>query len=151
MFSDESHFQLCLDNHQRRVWNRPGQRTDPVFTIARHTGPQPAVMVWSAISFDSRTPLGIIRGTITTRRYVDDILRTVLLPFLLQRPDIYPIELVWDMKGRRLRLPGNVDHLARQLEQIWEEKPQESIRVPYHSMPRRVAACIQARGGSTPY
>ncbi|GFV73808.1 hypothetical protein TNCV_422711 [Trichonephila clavipes] len=48
------------------------------------------------------------------------------------------------MRGSRLHLPGNVYDLARQLEQICQEIPKESIRVPYHSMPRRVAACIQA-------
>ncbi|GFV24585.1 hypothetical protein TNCV_1914471 [Trichonephila clavipes] len=47
--------------------------------------------------------------------------------------------------GRRLHLPGNVDDLSRQLEQIWQEIPPETIRVLYHSMSRRVAACIQAR------
>ncbi|GFW50505.1 transposable element Tcb1 transposase [Trichonephila clavipes] len=31
-------------------------------------------------------PLAVIRGTLTA--YVDDILRTVLLPFLLQYPDL---------------------------------------------------------------
>ncbi|GFS51579.1 rab-like protein 3 [Trichonephila clavipes] len=58
---DESRFQLYPDDHRRRVWRRPGQRADPAFTIARHTGPQPGVIVWSAIFFDSRTPSVIIR------------------------------------------------------------------------------------------
>lgn len=185
VFSDESRFQLCPDDHRRRVWRRPGQRADPAFTIARHTGPQQGVMVWGAISLDSRTPLVVIRGTLNAQRYVDDILRPVLLPFLLQypglifqqdnarphtarvamncleacqtlpwparSPDLSPIEHVWDMMGRRLHLSGNVDALARQLEQIWQEIPQEAIRELYESMPRRVAACIQARGGATPY
>ncbi|GFX36463.1 transposable element Tc1 transposase [Trichonephila clavipes] len=57
VFSDESRFQLCPDDHRRRVWRRPGQRADPAFTIAHHTGSQPGVLVWGAISFDSRTPL----------------------------------------------------------------------------------------------
>ncbi|GFX59004.1 hypothetical protein TNCV_3814381 [Trichonephila clavipes] len=43
-------------------------------------------MVRGAISFDSRTPLDVIRGTLTAQRCVDDILRTVLLSFLLQYP-----------------------------------------------------------------
>ncbi|GFT84222.1 transposable element Tc1 transposase [Trichonephila clavipes] len=68
------------------------------------------------------------------------------LPSPARSIDIYPIQHVQDMKGRRLRLPGTVDPLARQLEQIWQEIPQETIRVPYHSMPHRVAACIQATG-----
>ncbi|GFW45350.1 transposable element Tcb2 transposase [Trichonephila clavipes] len=82
VFIDESHFQLCPDNHRRRVWKRLGQRTDPAFIF--HTRPQPGVMVWGAISFDSRTPLGVVRDTLTAQWFVDDILRTVLLPFLLQ-------------------------------------------------------------------
>ncbi|GFW80424.1 transposable element Tcb1 transposase [Trichonephila clavipes] len=73
------------------------------------------------------------------------------LPWPASSPDISPMELVWDMKGRRLRLTGNVDDLSLQLWQISKEIPQETISVLYHSMSRRGAACIQSRGGSTPY
>ncbi|GFV58424.1 uncharacterized protein TNCV_4035991 [Trichonephila clavipes] len=40
VFSDKSRFQLCPDDHRRPVWERPGQRADPAFTIACHKGPQ---------------------------------------------------------------------------------------------------------------
>ncbi|GFX65161.1 transposable element Tc1 transposase [Trichonephila clavipes] len=123
-----------------------------------------------------QTPLVVIRGTLTTQRYIDDILRTDFLPFLWQypglifqqnnaplhtarvavncltacqtlpwiarSPDPSAIEPVWDVMGRRMHLPGNVDDLARQLEQIWQEIPQETIRGPYYSMARHVAACM---------
>ncbi|GFW84021.1 hypothetical protein TNCV_1661901 [Trichonephila clavipes] len=79
---------------------------------------------------------------------VDREHRLTLAKYFLDQPDISPIENAWDMKGRRLRLPGNVDHLALQLEQIWQEIPQETIRVPYYSMPRRVTACIQEKSDS---
>ncbi|GFS72579.1 transposable element Tc1 transposase [Trichonephila clavipes] len=49
----ESRFQLCPDDHRRRVWRRPGQWADPAFTIVRHTGPQQGVMVWGAICFEA--------------------------------------------------------------------------------------------------
>ncbi|GFV72454.1 transposable element Tc1 transposase [Trichonephila clavipes] len=71
-----------------RVWRRPEQQADLAFPIACHTGPQPEVIVWGAISFDSRTPLDVIRGTLTPQRYVDDILRTALLPLLWQYPKL---------------------------------------------------------------
>ncbi|GFU16359.1 hypothetical protein TNCV_4988951 [Trichonephila clavipes] len=45
----------------------------------------------------------------------------------------------------------NVDDLTSQLEKTWQEIPQETMRVLYHSMSRRVAALIYARGASTPY
>ncbi|GFW15270.1 transposable element Tc1 transposase [Trichonephila clavipes] len=68
VFSDESCFQLYPDDPQRRVWRRPGQCPDLAFTIARQTGPQPGVMVWGAISFDSGTPLVVIRGILAAQR-----------------------------------------------------------------------------------
>ncbi|GFU55945.1 transposable element Tcb1 transposase [Trichonephila clavipes] len=73
------------------------------------------------------------------------------LPWPVKSPDISPMEHVWNMMGRRLHLPGNVDDLARQLEQNWQEIPQKTIRMIYHSMPRRVAAFTQTKGESTPY
>ncbi|GFT90485.1 transposable element Tc1 transposase [Trichonephila clavipes] len=60
LFSDESHFQLCPDDHRRRVWRHPGQGADPAFTIAGYKAQQ----------------------------YIDDILRPILLPFLLQYPGL---------------------------------------------------------------
>ncbi|GFX48172.1 transposable element Tc1 transposase [Trichonephila clavipes] len=88
VFNDEVRFRLCSEHHGKRVWRRPGQHDDLAFTIARHTSIQLRVMVWGVISFDSRTPLVFISGTLKAHRYVDGILRTVLLPFLLQYPGL---------------------------------------------------------------
>ncbi|GFW30988.1 transposable element Tc1 transposase [Trichonephila clavipes] len=117
-FSDESRFHLCPDDPRIRVWRQPGQRADPAFTIARHTDPQPYVMLF--------------------KRFLGQL-------------DPSPSEYVSHMMGRRMHLPGNVDDLPRQLETIWQEIRQKTIRVLYHSVPRRVAACIQPKFGSTPY
>ncbi|GFX30711.1 transposable element Tc1 transposase [Trichonephila clavipes] len=65
-----------------------GQRADPAFTIIRPTGPQLQINVWGSIPFDSRIPLVVNRYTLTAQRYVDDILRTVLLPFFLPSPGL---------------------------------------------------------------
>ncbi|GFX04581.1 transposable element Tc1 transposase [Trichonephila clavipes] len=110
----------------------------------------------------SRTLLVVIRGTLTAQWYVEDILRTVLLQFLLQypilifqqdnarthtarvalncftacqtlpwparTPNLSPTEHVWNMMGRRVLLPGNVNDLALQLDQIWPAILLETIR-----------------------
>ncbi|UYV82585.1 hypothetical protein LAZ67_22000050 [Cordylochernes scorpioides] len=182
--NDESRLLLCPDDRHKRVWRRPGQTVDPGLTVEHHTGPQQGVMVWGTISFDSRTPLVVIPGTLTAQRYVDDILRPVLLPFLSHHPgltfqqdnarphtarvtmdclqscrtlpwparstDLSPIEHIWDVMGRRLQPSRNVDYLPRQLETIWQEIPQHTIRNLYQSMTRRVAACIQASDARRP-
>ncbi|GFU55068.1 HTH_Tnp_Tc3_2 domain-containing protein [Trichonephila clavipes] len=44
------------------------------------------VTVWGAISWDIRSSLVVLHGTLTARRYVDDILTPIVLPMLSSRP-----------------------------------------------------------------
>ncbi|GFW36676.1 HTH_Tnp_Tc3_2 domain-containing protein [Trichonephila clavipes] len=65
---------------------RTGQRSDPAFIVERHTAISQGVTVWGAISWDTRSSLVVLQGTLTARRYVDDILTPIVLPMLLSRP-----------------------------------------------------------------
>ncbi|GFX64183.1 transposable element Tcb1 transposase [Trichonephila clavipes] len=56
VFSDESRFVLVTDDNRVRVWRRP--------------------------AYDSQSTLIVMRGTLTGQRYVDDILRPHVGPFL---------------------------------------------------------------------
>ncbi|GFV52643.1 transposable element Tcb2 transposase [Trichonephila clavipes] len=51
------------------------ERLNPAFALQRHTTPTAGVMVWSAIAYNTRSPLVLIRGTITANRYVRDIMQ----------------------------------------------------------------------------
>ncbi|GFT89016.1 HTH_Tnp_Tc3_2 domain-containing protein [Trichonephila clavipes] len=86
IFSDESRFSLSADDHRTRVWRRTGQRSDPAFIVERHTAISQGVAVWGAISWDTRSSLVVLQGTLTARRYVDDILTPIVLPMLSSRP-----------------------------------------------------------------
>ncbi|GFU72730.1 HTH_Tnp_Tc3_2 domain-containing protein [Trichonephila clavipes] len=86
IFSDESRFSLSADDHRKRVWRRTGQRSDPAFIVERHTAISQGVTVWGAISWDTRSSLVVLQGTLTARRYVDDILTPIVLPMLSSRP-----------------------------------------------------------------
>ncbi|GFT84372.1 transposable element Tcb2 transposase [Trichonephila clavipes] len=86
IFSDESRFSLSADDHRTRVWRRTGQRSDPAFIVERHTAISQGVTVWGAISWDTRSSLVVLQGTLTARRYVDDILTQIVLPMLSSRP-----------------------------------------------------------------
>lgn len=185
VFSDESRFTLAADDHRLRVWRGRGQRSQSAFVLQRHTAITPGVMVWGAISYDSRSSLVILRTSLTAQRYVDTILRPVALPFMARHPgasfqqdnarphtahisldclravdtlpwparspDLSPIEHVWDMVGRQIRAPQNIADLEQQLMNAWQNVSQDDIRNLYHSLARRIQACIAARGGSTNY
>ncbi|GFX15685.1 transposable element Tcb1 transposase [Trichonephila clavipes] len=80
--SDESLFVLGTDDNRVRVWRCPGERYNSPHTVLRHTARTAGVMVWGTIAYDSRSTSIVMRGTLTGQRYVDDILRPHVGPFL---------------------------------------------------------------------
>ncbi|GFX88400.1 transposable element Tcb1 transposase [Trichonephila clavipes] len=185
VFSDESRFSISADDHHTRVWRRSGQRSDPAFIVERHTAISQGVTVWGAISWDTRSSLVVLQGTLTAHRYVDDILTPIVLPMLSSRPgaiyqqdnarphtarlsqqclqgydvlpwparspDLSPIEHVCDALGRQLQPSRDTGELTAQMQRLWQDLPQGVISDLIKSMPRRISACIAARGGFTTY
>ncbi|GFU88542.1 transposable element Tc1 transposase [Trichonephila clavipes] len=91
VFSHESCFQLCPDDNRKRVWRRPGERTDLVFTIARHTGSQPGVMYpCLTVHQDNARPH-------MTCVAMNCLTACQALTWTARLPDISAIENVWDM------------------------------------------------------
>ncbi|GFV93813.1 transposable element Tcb2 transposase [Trichonephila clavipes] len=83
VFSDESRFVLGTDDNRVRVWRRPGERYNSPYTVLRHTARTAGVMVWwEGIAYDSRYTFIVMCGTLTGQRYIDDILRPHVRPFL---------------------------------------------------------------------
>ena len=70
------------------MWRRRGERHADACVREGNRWGGASVMIWGGISGRSRTPLAVIDGTLTAQRYVDNILRPVLLPFLAQNPDV---------------------------------------------------------------
>ena len=70
-------------------------------------------------------------------------------------PDTNPIEHMWDALGRAVRKrdpqPTNLPQLEQFLQQEWTNLPLNSLRNLVHSMPRRMAAIVDARGSHTRY
>ncbi|GFT13001.1 DDE_3 domain-containing protein [Trichonephila clavipes] len=168
------------DDHRTRVWRCTSQRSDPAFIVERHTAISQGVTVWGAISWDTRSSLVVLQGTLTARRYVDDILTLIVLLMLSSRPgaiyqqdnarphtarlsqqltlpwparspDLSPIEYVWDALGRQLQPSRDTGELTTQMQRLWQDLPQGVISDLIESMPRRISACIAARGGFTTY
>lgn len=83
-FSDESRFMLYAHDGQRRVYRRSGERFIPACfeeIVAFGGG---SITVWAGISSESRTELVLIEnGTLTSARYVEEILNEHVGPYLI--------------------------------------------------------------------
>ncbi len=77
------------------------------------------------------------------------------LPWPAQSPDLNPIENLWDELDRKVRkhkpLPKNQDDLWRILQEEWLKLDENTIKSLVDSMPRRIAAVIENKGGPTKY
>ncbi|GFX10066.1 DDE_3 domain-containing protein [Trichonephila clavipes] len=138
IFSDESRFSLSADDHRTRVWRRTGQRSDPAFK--RHT----AISQGAIYQQDNARP--------HTARLSQQCLQGYdVLPWPARSPDLSPIEHVWDALGRQLQPSRDKGELTAQMQRLWQDLPQGVISDLIESTPRRISACIAARGGFTTY
>ncbi|GFS98350.1 transposable element Tcb2 transposase [Trichonephila clavipes] len=133
VFSDESRFNLSSDDNRVRVWRPRGERLNPTFALQQHTASTAGVMVLGVIAYNTRSPLVLIRGTMTAQWYVHDILqqdnaqphtarvsqdclRTVTtLPWPARSPDLSPIEHIWDNLEWRVGHPTSLNELEARL------------------------------------
>ena len=85
--------------------------------------------------------------------FSDNKIEVVLWP--AQSPDLNPIEHLWSHVKRKLgeyeTPPKGILELWEHVEQEWAKIPAEVCQGLIESMPRRVEAVIQAKGGHTKY
>jgi hypothetical protein len=88
---------------------------------------------------------------------VNEYLDTVEIHHMIwpaRSPDLNPIEHVWDMVGRRVKVrtpaPANLRDLSAAVIQEWREIDQAVIQDLFEGMPRRMEIVIQPRGGNIP-
>ncbi|GFV46936.1 uncharacterized protein TNCV_3033331 [Trichonephila clavipes] len=121
VLSDEYHIQLCFGYHQKRGWRRPWKV--PILLSLLHASQALNQKLWSGVPFrliagplwsSLKAHLQHIEnaGPHTTRVAVNGLTACQTLSCPARSPDLSKIEHVWDMMGRRLLLPGNVDDLA---------------------------------------
>jgi len=88
LFTDESRFCVSVADGRKRVWRRKGERYSSACVLQHNRFGGGSVMVWAGISGRHRTDLVIVDGTLTARRYIDQILEPHVLPFFESHPTV---------------------------------------------------------------
>ncbi|GFU80015.1 transposable element Tcb2 transposase [Trichonephila clavipes] len=82
LFSDESRFFVHPDNRRIFIWRDRGSRNNPAFVHESVRFGGVGMVVYGGISIDGSTDLYIIRdGPLSARRYRDEILRPIVVPY----------------------------------------------------------------------
>ncbi|GFV02250.1 DDE_3 domain-containing protein [Trichonephila clavipes] len=140
IFSDESRFSLSDDDHRTRVGGAPA--SGPI----RHLLSS-GIQQFHKVPFINRIMLvHILRDS--PNNVFKDMTSYHGLP---GHPDLSPIEHVLDALGRQLQPSRDTGELTAQMQRLWQDLPQGVISDLIESMPRRISACIAARGGFTTY
>ena len=178
MFSDESRFLLYRADSRRRVYRCDGERfrDNCVDEVDGFGGG--GLMVWAGIAYGHRTPMVFIDGRLTAQRYVDLILRAIVVPFIRQHNVTFQQDnarahvarlsiaflqqnnvdvLRWppyspDLCSHVRRLPQpptTLQALREALIQEWNAIARAQIDRLILSMTRRVRAGLNAYGGHT--
>ena len=88
LWTDESRFHLRRSDGRTRVWRRRGERyADSCIQETDRWGGG-SVMVWGGISFNHKTPLITINGNLNAQRYIDEVLRPTVIPFMVGHQDV---------------------------------------------------------------
>ena len=92
------------------------------------------------------------RSSSTTRFLSSEDVR-VLGSWPAQSPDLNVSENVWHILKEKVfhRSPHSLDDLWSVIVEEWNSIPRETIRSLYNSIPRRLSACVAAKGGHTKY
>ncbi len=86
LFTDESRFSLYRADGRQRVWRCVGERFVDVNVVDRVTHGGGGVMVWAGVCYGQRTLC--IQNAINKMhlRYCDEILRSIVVPFIHDHP-----------------------------------------------------------------
>jgi len=101
LFSDETRYNVSGNDGRLRVYRRTHERFSDNCVVERDRFGGGSVMIWAGISFHHKTPAVVIQGTLTARRYCDDVLQPVVLP------------LANENRGLILMQDGATSHTAR--------------------------------------
>lgn len=82
-------------------------------------------------------------------------LKIAVMDWPPKSPDLNPIENLWNLLKRKVRETGKIITSKNShwdlIEECWNAITPEECKKLIHSIPRRIKACIEARGGHTKY
>ncbi len=166
MFSDESQFCISFGNQGPRVWRKRGEAQNPrclcflrskvntaVYQeVLEHFVLPAADQLYGDADFIFQQDVALAHSAKATSTWFKDH-GIPVLNWPANSPDLNPIENLWGIVKRKMwyARPNNAEELKATIRAIWALITPEQCHRLIDSMPRRIAAVIQAKGAPTKY
>ncbi len=162
-WTDDSQFLLRHSDGRVRMWRKEHESMDPSCLVSTVQAADGGVMVLGIFSWNTLGPLVPIEHyfkiyeiyQIISDWFLEHDNEFTLLKWPPQSPDLNPIEHLWDVVEREIRImdvqPTNLQQLRDAIMSIWTKISEECLQHLVESMPRRIKAVLKAKGGPTQY
>ncbi|GBC13583.2 IS630 family transposase [Rhizophagus irregularis DAOM 181602=DAOM 197198] len=159
IFSDKSSVEIGKQSRQIRVWRHTGERFNIECLTSTFKSGQKSVMVWGFCKLAGRAAIfQQDNAPIHTAKITKNWLKKnkiAIIDWPENSPDLNPIENIWkqlkDNIQARKTFPRTVGELKVALSEEWENLDCSIFEEVVASMPQRINAVLEARGGPTHY
>ncbi|KAK0138653.1 Peptidyl-prolyl cis-trans isomerase-like 1 [Merluccius polli] len=150
-FEDELHSELKFTVPiEHRV-----KATDYLSIVADHVHPFMTTVYPSSDGYFQQDNAPCHKARIISDWFLEHDNEFTVLKWPPQSPDLNPIEHLWDVVEREIRImdvqPTNLQQLRDAIMSIWTKLSEECFQYLVESVPRRIKAVLKAKGGPTRY
>ncbi len=123
--------------------------------VAEHVRPFMTTVYPSSDGYVQQDNAPCLKAQIISDWFLEHDNEFTLLKWPPQSPDLNPIEHLWDVVEREIQImdvqPTNLQQLYDAIMLIWTKISEECFQHLVKSMPRRIKAVLNAKGGPTLY
>ncbi|KAK0133438.1 Transposable element Tcb2 transposase [Merluccius polli] len=129
--------------------------TDYLSIVADHVHPFMTTVYPSSDGYFQQDNAPCHKARIISDWFLEHDNEFTVLKWPPQSPDLNPIEHLWDVVEREIRImdvqPTNLQQLRDAIMSIWTKLSEECFQYLVESVPRRIKAVLKAKGGPTRY
>ncbi|KAK0134694.1 Transposable element Tcb1 transposase [Merluccius polli] len=129
--------------------------TDYLSIVADHVHPFMTTVYPSSDGYFQQDNAPCHKARIISDWFLEHDNEFTVLKWPPHSPDLNPIEHLWDVVEREIRImdvqPTNLQQLRDAIMSIWTKLSEECFQYLVESVPRRIKAVLKAKGGPTRY
>ena len=120
---------MKMHDARARVWHRKDEHCANCCVMQADRWGGGSIMVWAVISWRHKTPLKVVDGSLTTQRYIGDVLTPTVVPLMRNSTDVTLLQQYYARTRSEFLDNSNINVLrspvfstgVSQIEHLWDQ------------------------------